>query len=453
MSHATRRPNILFLFADQMRGMDMRCAGNADMVTPSLDRMADEGVLCERHYATCPLCSPNRATMLTGTYPTTHRLIFNDNPMRTDLPSLGTVARRHGYRTGYIGKWHIDGGPRDRFIPPGPRRLGFDDFWAVANCRHEYFDAQFHRDTPETIRVPGYEPEVQTDLACEFLDSHRTDDPFCLVVAWGPPHNPYEQVPDKYRDMYDADAIALRPNCGPIPRKVLDPAWSHRPTTRDYYAQITSLDEMVGRLLAQLGSMGVADDTIVLFSSDHGDMMWSQGLLYKCVPFEECVNIPLVIRYPNGLPAGRRCASLIESTDLLPSLCALAGWDIPQSVAGVDCSGAMRGEDGAPQRDSAFLAQYCSYVFRPDSPTPVWRGLRTARHTYAEAQGAGPWVLYDNEADPYQMRNLADDPAQGGMLHEQSTRLHQRLDELGDPFLPGPQMGQRFGLPDHREPA
>ena len=141
------RPNILFTFADQMRGQDMRCAGNEDMYTPTMDRMAAEGVMCVRHYVTAPICSPNRATMLTGTYPTTHRLLFNDWPMRTGLASLGTLACQNGYRTGYIGKWHVDGGPRERFIPPGPRRLGFDDFWAVLNCGHDYFDARFHRHT------------------------------------------------------------------------------------------------------------------------------------------------------------------------------------------------------------------------------------------------------------------------------------------------------------------
>ena len=107
------KPNILFVFEDQMRGMDMGCAGNPDVKTPFMDRMAAEGVLGKRHYAVCPICSPNRATMLTGAYPTTHRLLFNDTPMRFDLPSLGTIARAHGYRTGYVGKWHVDGGPRD----------------------------------------------------------------------------------------------------------------------------------------------------------------------------------------------------------------------------------------------------------------------------------------------------------------------------------------------------
>ena len=164
------RPNLLIVYTDQMRGMDMRCAGNTDMITPNLDRLAAEGVRCTHGLATTPICSPNRATLLTGTYPTTHGLMFNDTVWRSELPTLGAIARDAGYRTGYIGKWHLDGMPREKFTPPGHRRAGFDDFWAVHNCNHEYFMPMYYRDSPEMIRVPGYEPEVQTGLAEEFLD-------------------------------------------------------------------------------------------------------------------------------------------------------------------------------------------------------------------------------------------------------------------------------------------
>ena len=449
MGGKARSPNILFVFADQMRGVDMGCAGNSQIVTPVMDRLAEEGVMCSRHYATCPLCSPNRATMLTGTYPTTHRLIFNDYPMRTDLASLGTLAKANGCRAGYVGKWHIDGGPRDRFIPPGPRRLVFDDFWATLNCGHDYFEFIYYRDdSPTPVRARGYEPETQTELAIDFLKQCGRQRPFCLVVSWGPPHNPYEQVPDKYRRMYDETAIAFRPNCREIPRAVLDPAWSHRPTTRDYYAQITSLDEMLGRLLAALDEIGAAQDTIVVFTSDHGDMMWSQGLLYKCVPFEESIGVPLLLRYPRGLPRGRVCGAPIGSVDLLPTLAGLAGWTCPGSVEGADFAPVLRGR--RPEADEpAFIAQYSPYLFRQDFPVPEWRGLRTKRYTFTVTPDRRPWLFFDNDADPYQMRNLAADPAHQSLAAELTGKLDRKLREIRDPFLPYQEMADRFNLPQY----
>ncbi len=441
------RPNLLLVYTDQMRGMDMRCAGNADLITPTLDRLAAEGVRCPHGYATTPICSPNRATLLTGTYPTTHGLLCNDTTWRSALPTLGTVARDAGYRTGYIGKWHIDGMPREKFTPPGHRRAGFDDFWAVHNCNHEYFTPRFYRDTPELQCVPGYEPEVQTALACEFLDGQPADQPFCLVLAWGAPHNPYERVPDQYRLRYDPDRLRLRQNGMIIPRECLDPAWAHRPTTADYYALITSLDNLLGRLLARLEADGTADNTLVVFTSDHGDMLWSQGLLYKCVPYEESVNVPLLIRWPKGLPPGRVCDTLVNTPDVFPTLAGLMGLPIPETVQGQDLSAALQGRPDAPRPTSAFLSQYTPYVFRADNPTPPWRGVRTERYTYAETQDRQPWLFFDNARDPYQLLNLAGVRDYAPVAEALHAELDAWLLRLGDPFLPVDEMKAQFATP------
>lgn len=440
-------PNILFVFADQMRGIDMGCAGNPEIKTPVMDRLAAQGVLCERHYVVSPVCSPNRASMLTGTYPTTHRLFFNDVPIRYDLPSLGTLARDRGYRTGYVGKWHLAGGPRDSFIPRGPQRLGFDDFWAVRNCGHNYFATQYHGDTPEIIRQPGYEPEIQTALAMQFMeDQVAQGNRFCLALSWGPPHQPYHEVPDAYRALYNQAEITMRPNCEPIAPECLDPAWSQRATTRDYYALISSLDEMLGRLLAKLDELHIADRTIVVFASDHGEMLWSQGLLYKCVPYEESIHIPLLVRYPGVLPAGGRRRDLISSVDLLATLAGLAGWEDVPATDGLDLSGMLRGMPG-PRRDSLLLAQYFPYVFRPDRPVPEWRGIRTECYTYAATSDRRPWLLFDNDRDPCQTRNLASDPAARALTESMRRRLDELLECSGDPFLPAAEQALHFGLP------
>ena len=151
--------NLLLVFADQMRGMDMACAGNEQVITPNLDRLAASGVLMTRAFANSPVCTPSRGSLLTGRYPLSHGAVVNDVPVRTDLPSMGTVFRDAGRATGYVGKWHLDGCPRDKFTPPGERRLGFD-YWAVHNCTHAYFDSFYYADTDRRIPIAGYEPET-----------------------------------------------------------------------------------------------------------------------------------------------------------------------------------------------------------------------------------------------------------------------------------------------------
>jgi len=442
-----RKPNILFVFADQMGAHHMRCAGTPDIITPNLDRMSETGVFCTRHISNCPICSPNRATMLTGTYPTTHRLMFNDTQVRTDLPSIATLANENGYRTGYIGKWHMDAAPREAWIPPGPRRLGFNGFWAAYNCHHDYFDPKYYlNDSPDLVRRDGYEPEVQTELALEFLDGQKNAaDPFLLVVSFGPPHNSYELVPKTYQDMYDVNRIRYRQNCREIPRESLDPAWFQPETTRDFYAMVTSLDDMMGRMLKKLDELKMADDTIVVFTADHGDMLWSQGLLYKCVPYEESIGIPLLIRYPRGLTVPRRVDAPIASVDLLPTLAGLAGWECPSPVEGANCSALLRGEAEASGPESAFIAMYNRYLFRSDFPVPEWRGLRTKRYTYTETVDRKPWLVFDNQVDPFQMRNLAKDQTGAEARKELAGELHTRLERLGDPFLDQKGMKEYFG--------
>ncbi|HEV7214049.1 MAG TPA: sulfatase-like hydrolase/transferase, partial [Chloroflexota bacterium] len=208
---AAQRPNLLFVFADQMRGMDMGCAGNGEVVTPSMDRLAREGTRFSHAFANCPVCTPSRAILLSGCYPLTTRVIANDLPLPEDIPTIGASFQAAGYRTGYIGKWHLDGVPRDKWTPPGPRRHGFDD-WAAFNCSHNYFRPnKYYRDTPEPVMAEGYEPEVQTDLALAFL-AERDSRPFCLFLSWGPPHDPYPMLPARYKALYDPQRLTLRPN-------------------------------------------------------------------------------------------------------------------------------------------------------------------------------------------------------------------------------------------------
>ena len=440
------QPNLLLVFADQLRAAACGCYGNGFVRTPTLDAMAAGGVRMTRCFANSPVCGPMRATMWTGTHPTTHGVVANDLAVRTDLPSLGTVLRDAGYRTGYIGKWHLDGVPRRKFTPPGPRRLGFDDFWAAFNCAHDYFAPYYFRDRPDRIEPGGYEPAVQTDLACEFLDNSKDDDrPFALVVSYGPPHDPYPQVPAEYRAMYDPADVPLRANVqlhdeNPLARG-LDP----RRTIADYYAATTALDTLLGQLLKRLERNGQAGDTLVVFGSDHGDMLWSHGLMKKQSPYTESVHVPLILRGP-GLPVGRACEATFGLIDLAPTLLGLLGVDVPPTMQGLDLSPAVRGESGANSPDDVLLSNQFSSDEAADQNMPEWRGVRTRTHTYVETAPGVAWLLFDDAADPYQLTNLAGRPEVADLQRRLSGRLAELLAASDDPFVPGPELMARMGL-------
>jgi arylsulfatase A-like enzyme len=361
--------------------------------------------------------------LLTGKYPLSHKAVANDVPLPPDDASWGNVLRDAGYRTGYIGKWHLDGVPRDRFTPPGERRHGFD-YWAAWNCSHAYFNARYFRDDPEPVSIDGYEPDHQTDLAIDFLRK-QSGDPFFLIISWGTPHAPYQLVPEEYRSLYDPEALELRPNCVDPDRRAL----------ADYYAAITALDYNVGRLMDALDEEGLAQDTIVVFTSDHGDMLWSQGHVKKERPWEESILVPFIVRWPDQTPAGEQHDALLATVDVMPSLLSLMGVPVPEGVEGADLSAAMRGGscDGP---ESAFLTIPVPVDQAVAAGIGEWRGVRTKRYTYARWQDGSGWVLYDNLEDPYQLRNLIDDPQYASIRMELEGELQKHLNRLGDGFLP-----------------
>jgi len=438
-----RRKNLLLVFADQMRGQDVRAMGNAQVVTPHLDRLATEGVLCTNAIANCPVCTPNRGTLLTGLWPTAHGAVANDVPVRPDVPSLGTVLRDAGYRVGYVGKWHLDGVPRDRFTPPGPRRLGFDDYWAVWNCHHQYFDGRYFLDTDEIHRFDGYEPDGQTDLAVRFIEERRND-PWALVLSFGPPHDPYQLVPERFLDLYSPPRIELRPNA-----KSLSPeaSASWRMKIAQYYAAVSALDANVGRLLAALERLGLADDTLVIFTSDHGDMLGSQGSKNKEKPWEEAILVPLILRAPGLLPAGARNDALVGWLDLMPTVLDLLGVEGPHDIHGRSVAPLLRGERAEPQRSVPIGIPIIVDQGAAEG-MPEWRGVRTPRYTYARLYTGEGWMLYDNTSDPYQLRNLIGEPAAASVRQEMDRETDAWLERLGDPCLPWEEMVRRLGIVD-----
>lgn len=425
------QPNILYVFADQMRASALGCMGDEAVHTPHLDELAAQGVLFRQAIANCPVCTPSRAELLTGRHALICRCIANDMRLPTEERSIADILKVRGYRTGYIGKWHLDGISRHMFTPPGRRRHGFDDYWVAYNCNHRYLSPKYYlNDSPELVREEGYDADIQTTQAIGFMERYR-DEPFCLLISWGPPHDPYREVPEEFLALYPPQEVALRPNAQGADRSAI----------AGYYAHVTALDRNMGRLMAALEALGLAESTIVVFSSDHGDMLWSQGRLNKQQPFAESIRVPLIMRWPGHLPAGTVSNLLVGVVDHTPTLLGLAGVPVPETMTGTDLSAALlRGAD-AP-RSSAYIASYVSFDqargFQP------WRGVHTPRYTYARWRQGGA-ILFDNVADPYQLHNLIHERESAALVAELESELQGWQRRLDDPFLSGDDMIRRLG--------
>ena len=224
MRNKSDRPNLVFVFADQLGLNHCGYAGATKANTPNMDGLASQGVRFGNAVSTMPVCSAYRASLLTGKYPTSTGMVINELRMKTDDVCIGHVLTRAGYRTGYIGKWHLYANelgnhhdPKNSHIPPGPNRLGFDGYWAAYNFHHEYYNAYYHRDSPERISYgPGvYEPDGQTDLAIDFLRrAGRADQPFALFLSYGTPHDPWDRrnVPRRFYDLFRGVGFPPPPN-------------------------------------------------------------------------------------------------------------------------------------------------------------------------------------------------------------------------------------------------
>ncbi len=433
------QPNVVFLLTDQWRLQALGYTGNKQVRTPNIDRLAHESVNFKQAISGYSVCCPWRASFLTGQYPLTHGVIVNDVPISSEPIGLGDAFKQAGYNTAFIGKWHVDGQGRSNYIPP-ERRLGFDAFMAL-ECSHDYNRSAYYDGDDPTMRYwDGYDVFAQTAAAQRYIQSQDGEQPFMLVLSWGPPHNPYQTAPPEYRDMYDPRDIELRPN---VPADMADEA---REWLAGYYAHCSAIDKSVGDIMATLDELGLTDDTVLVFASDHGDMLGSQGTVRKQKPWEESIRVPFLLHYPAEF--GRESAevdSFLNAHDIMPTLLGVCGLPIPATVEGRDFSPALRGEK--IQSDGALLA--CFHPFgewHRGVGGREYRGIRTARYSYCRALD-GPWLLYDNEADPFQLTNLVDRPECAEAQRELDALLGRELEAIGDDFLPGMSYIERWGYP------
>lgn len=448
--HRTRRPNVLLVLVDELRAQALGHRGDPNVSTPTIDGFARQSIDFRQAVSGTPVCCPSRASLLTGQYPRTHGIYINDVQLKPRHTTLGEAFSGAGYQTGYIGKWHLYGSPqgiyerRTAFIPPQDR-YGFG-YWKAGECTHNYQKSLYYAGNDPTPRYwPGFDAIPQTADAAQFVADHaKGENPYFLVLSLGPPHFPY-MPPEEYRGRWADRPITLRAN---VPDKDREAAIKE---LRGYYAQTEVLDDCFARILSAVEKSGAAEDTIVILMSDHGEMAFSQGVKYKNVPWDESVRIPVLIRYPRKFGhTGRQVEAPINMPDIMPTLLSLAGIPTPNGVEGYDWTPYLAGHRRSDEPTSAFLSMDASFGSMRTYGIAEFRGVRTARYCYVRSI-KGPWLLYDNVADPYQLENLVDRPQARHIQAELEADLKRHLKRRKDQFRPGIDYLRQDGLSHYVE--
>lgn len=420
-----KKPNVVFLLTDQWRASAFGYTGDPNVSTPNLDDLAARSISFANAVSVCPVCTPYRASLLTGRFPTSTGMFLNDIYLPEEELCMAEIFKSAGYQTAYIGKWHLDGHGRTNNVAP-ERRQGFE-YWKALECSHDYNHMPYYaQDSPEMKYWDGYSPFALVKDAKEYLRGHARDDqPFLLFLSIATPHFPHHSAPGEYMDMYPPSSIRLNPN---VPEDLYDKVL---PEIQGYYAHCTATDKAIGDLVDEMGALGLAENTIIVFTADHGEMMGAHGRLpfRKQLAWDESLHVPFLIRTPGmEKTRGTKINAPLTTPDILPSLLALCGIEIPGSIEGDDLSCLILSPD--PEADRAALFMNVA-PFDVNYEDPEYRGLRTARYTYA-ASPEGAIMLFDDQEDPYQMDNLAGDPAHAALENKLEQKLRQELKEIGD---------------------
>ncbi len=429
-----KRPNLLFLFADDQRFDTIRELGNPEIATPVLDRLAREGTAFTRAYIMGgnqgAVCVPSRAMLLTG------RPLFSiANGIPAEAPIWTEVFQKAGYATFGVGKWH--NGPRSYARGfAGGGTVFFGGMSDQSKVRVQDFDPAGKYGKDRERVGEKFSTELFTDTAIRFLREHTGDKPFFLYVAYTSPHDP-RTPPPKYAALYDPEKIPLPPNFLPehpfdngelrIRDEMLAPfprtPEAVRRHTADYYGMISHLDAEIGRLLEALEKAGRAEDTWVVFCGDNGLAVGRHGLFGKQNVYDHSVHVPLVLRGP-GIPKGKRTGAMCYLLDLFPTFCELAGVPAPEGLEGRSLAPVLRGEK-ARHRETLFFAYR---TFQRALQDEKWKLIEY------DVAGRRTTQLFDLEADPAETRSLADDPAHAATLARLRDELARRRKELGDPL-------------------
>jgi arylsulfatase A-like enzyme len=426
-----RKPHVIFIIVDQWRAQATGYAGDKNVVTPNLDRLAASSVNIKNAVSGMPVCTPYRASLMTGQYPLTHGAFMNDVMLDTGRATIAKVYRHNGYTTGFVGKWHIDGHGRNSYIPQG-RHQGFQ-YWKALECTHDYNrSAYYSGNSDQKLFWDGYDVIAQSNDACQYIrERAKGNDPFTLFISLGPPHDPYQLAPEKYRNMYANKDIRVNEN---VPAGLRDKV---KQDLKGYYSHITAIDDCIGRIWQTIKDAGIDDNTILVFTADHGDLLGAHGYWNKQQPYEESIRVPFLIHYPDVFGKdGKTSTVLLNTPDIMPTLLGLSNLPIPASVEGTDFSSTLK--DGKKDKVAHTLIS-CVQPFGQWSRGrggKEYRGIVTTQYTYVKDLH-GPWLLFDNTNDPFQLNNLTGNAAYAKVQKRLEKLLQETLKERKDEFRPG----------------
>lgn len=421
------RPNVLVFFTDQQRWDTSGLHGNPLDLTPNFDRIARRGTHVHNSFTCQPVCGPARSCLQTGLYATQTGCYRNGIPLSTDLKTLAHHFGDAGYQTGYIGKWHLYEGSHGPV--PAANRGGYD-YWLASNTLEftsQAYDTTMYDGDGEAVRLPGYRVDAVADATIRYLDAHR-EEPFYLFTSYIEPHHQNDlddyPPPEGYRERYTGRWI---------PPDLAALGGSTHQHLGGYYGMVKRLDEAFGRVIDALKSLDLLDDTIVLFTSDHGCHFKTRNSEYKRSCHDSSIRVPTALSGP-GFEGGGQIHQLVSLVDLPPTLLDGAGLSVPEEMSGRSLLPLTRGEtSGWPEE-----------VFVQISETQVGRAVRTKRWKYGvtapdrhgrEHSGADRYVdefLYDIEVDPYELANLIDSESHADLVLSMRERLVRRMVEAGE---------------------
>jgi arylsulfatase A-like enzyme len=423
--HTNRKPNVVVFFTDQQRWDTTGVHGNPLGLTPNFDRMADRGTNLSNSFTCQPVCGPARSCLQTGLYPTQTGCYRNSIPLPEGSKTLGHYFRENGFRTGYIGKWHL--GSQDPVVEA--ERGGYEEWLACNSLEYssDAYDTVLYNNDNVPVKLPGYRVDAMTDAAIRFIDDNR-DNPFFLFVSYLEPHHQNHldnyPAPDGYEGRYIGRWMP------PDLESLGGSAARHLP---GYYGMVKKLDEALGRMIDSLKSLNLVDDTVLLFTSDHGCHFKTRNAEYKRSCHDSSIRVPTAIQGP-GFNGGGKVRELVSLIDLPPTLLDAAGIPVPEHMQGQSVLSLLRNE--APD--------WKQEVFVQISEDKLARAIRTERWKYSVvAAGKSGWnescsdkyeeeFLYDLLADPYELDNLIGVEWFTQVAEELRERLLARMEEAGE---------------------
>jgi arylsulfatase A-like enzyme len=463
-----KQPNVLYVFDDQHRAVSLPGEPFAAVAAPNIDKFRRDNMSLDTCISNFPLCCPYRAVLASGKYSAVNGVMGNSQSLQTSELSIHKAFKHNGYRVGYVGKWHLDAGVCEKdtcgWTPPGPRRFEIDD-WHIWDNTNSHYACYTFDEKGNRVVAKHWAPIDMTDQAIGLLGEYKKlpeDQPWFLTLSYNPPHPPFDP-PDAERNQNPENMQKYRPNVqvpGDAPWLQSTDKFHH--AMQGYIGGITGIDEQFGRLMKALDDSGMAGDTIVVFTSDHGEMLGSQGRHGKVVPWDESNHVPFMVRYPGVTPKGGSTKQLFAAIDIYPSLCGMAGIPVPEHCQGHNLSDMWRGRKVANAPDHVFIqnggstekaghaesggkkhkraqaangspASGAGSESEEDGGAHPYRGVRTEQWTYTVAPN-GRWLLYDNVADPYQMKNLAQDSTHKELMDGFDVKIKAWLLMTSDPF-------------------